>query len=136
MSVFTTIEVDDVCTDQHLLEEVGDQQVLDRLVPSETKDTRFFRQRALEQTMKALRRRVPPITDASLSDVRELRDCVRFGALARMYERAMTEGTDDSLWTRKARWYQDRFQQELQALQPSIGDDVRGPPMSITVHRR
>lgn len=132
----TTIDVEDVCTNAHLVSEIGDATLLDRLLPVESKDSAPFRQRALEETMKSLRRRVPPITEAMLSNVVELRDAVRFGALARLYERAMTQGGRDNVHATKARWYQERFQDELRALQPTIGDEVRSPPRTMTIHRR
>lgn len=86
--------------------------------------------------MKALSRRTPPIVAADLSNVTELRDCVTYGALARLYEGNMTQGDPNSLFTKKAMMWREKYNAELSSLQPTIGDELRGPSMSITIHRR
>ena len=59
-----------------------------------------------------------------------------YGALAKIYVTNMTSGNADSLWTKKAKMWQDRFDIEIAALVPTLGDEVRGPPRSIAVSRR
>lgn len=136
MSTTTTVDVDSVATDADLVEELGDETILNRILPKSSKDSRPFRKKALEATTKALSRRTPPIRDSDLSDVTELRDCVVYGALARIYASNMTSGSEDALFTAKAQEWSDAYDNELEALQPTLGDEVRGPSMSITVHRR
>lgn len=136
MTTTTTINVDTVCTDADLVEELGDEKELNRILPKDSKDSYPFRKKALEATMKALSRRVPSIHASDIAIVSELRDCVAYGALARIYETNMTQGSSDSLFTKKATMWADKFSAELQALSPTVGDSLRGPTMTMTVHRR
>ena len=128
--------MDTVCTDADLVQELGDEKQLSTILPKDSKDSYPFRKKALEATMKALSRRVPSIQAADLAIVTELRDCVAYGALARIYETNMTQGSSDSLFTKKATMWAEKFTSELQALSPTIGDSLRGPTMTMTVHRR
>lgn len=136
MTTTTTINVENVATEAELADEIGGMTELLPLLPKDAPVSLTFRQKALEETIKVLSRRTPPIRDADISIPKELRDCVVYGALARIYENNMTQGNPDSLWTKKAQTWRDRYISELSSLQPTLGDDVRGPSMSMTVHRR
>lgn len=135
MTTTTTIDVDDVATDDDLVDELGEKAILTSLLP-DGGDSEPFRRKALEDTMKRLSRRTPPISDADLNDVTELRDCVVYGALRRIYERAMTQGSADSLWTKKREWYAQMYADEVAGLMPTLAGEVRGPSLGIAIERR
>ena len=138
MTTTTTIDIDTVCTHAQLVAELlGDDHILTQVL-GDSQDSEAVRQRALEETIKRLSRRTPPVLDSELNDVTELRDCVRYGALWKIYFTAMTEGDESALWTRKASSWKEMFLDEVAAVQPSLGGDVRaaaGSP-SVAVHRR
>ena len=136
MTTTTTLNVENVATHADLVEEVP-QAVLNRVMKSAlAADTQPARLKALEETTKALSRRMPPIVDSDLSSPTELRDCVVYGALWRIYRDAMTQGSADALFTKQAEDWRDKYTAELRALSPSLDGGVRGPTLTLVVSRR
>lgn len=135
MTAMSTIAIDDVCTEADLEQEVGGSAVLQSLIPSEwSGSAQKAREDALDDVVRALRRRTPPIREADLADVTELKMAVKFGALERLYRLAMT--TSGSVHAEHRRLYSDRFSDEVNGLSPTLTDDTRGAVMSIAFHRR
>lgn len=130
-----TILVDDVCTDADLAIEVGGTELLLRMIPASWAGLATnARQSALDETMRALARRTPIIVDADLADVTELKGCVLYGALERLFRMAMT--TPDSVHALQRKIYADRFQSEISGLMPTLNGDLRGAVFSIAFERR
>ena len=136
-----TIAIDSVCTHAQLCDEVGGTQVLEPLLSQQLEEqatasdrTKAIREAALAEVMDALRSRTPPVYEADLSDVTQLRRAVIWNSLARIYGMAMAvEGDAFSL-----RWgdYRKSYRTEITNLKPT----VRGGPMAafntITLSRR
>lgn len=107
------------------------------LLPEGVSDLTTHRTKALEATMKHLKRRIPPIRDADIADPTDLRDAVCYHALAQLYEDAMSTAGLDDAFRKKAEWWRDRWSSEVGAMNPTLGDDVRGAPgNTIVVTRR
>lgn len=131
-----TIAIDSVCTDRHLETEVGGASALANLLAkSEGGSSVLARQAALDDTMRALRRRAPPIFEADLADVTELRAAVAYGALMRLYRQAAT--TPDSIFLTHAKTFAVQFEAELDGLSPTLcGGDSVGATASWSTERR
>jgi len=132
-----TIDVETVCTHADLLTEIGSTRELARLLPPEAAgSSTAFREAALEETIKALRRRAPPVFEADLADVTELRDVVAYGAAARLYRLSLTGAADTDAQAAKWRHYRDAFRDEIDALSPTVAMGARAAVGSIQVSRR
>lgn len=138
MSTTTTIDVDDVATDEDVRNHEGltEDRFLD-LLPEGVTDAETFRQSALERTMKILKRRVPPLSDASIGLPVELRDAVIFGTLERIYFSAMTTAEDGNVFRAKWEHYKGEFNEEVAAMKVTISGEVAAPTGgSIVTSRR
>lgn len=131
-----TIAIDSVCTHEQLADEIGGTAELENLLPeSFAGESTSPRQLALHDVIKTLSRRTPPIREADLQDVTELRDAVRYGALERIYRSAMTG--PDSPFAALQRIYERKFQAETLGLTPTIAlDGSRGSAFAISMERR
>lgn len=117
-----TIDVNEVCTDENLIEEVGGAEALSNLLSrSLGNDSTLARRAALNDVLRMLSRRAPPITDADIVDPTELRAAVAYGALTRLYRQAIT--TSDSVFALHAKTYQTQFDDEVNGLRPTVADD-------------
>lgn len=132
----TSIDVDDVCDEATLANEVGGLEALKSLLPDGWADSSVPRQRALERIILALRRRTPPILDVDLANVEELRDAVIYGALEHIYSTAVTSGGEDSVFEKKRKHFEDRWEDEIAGLNPTLSGDVRGATQSFSHERR
>jgi hypothetical protein len=117
----TTRPVDDYLTHEQLADHVGGAEQLANILPatwagSSTK----ARQLAADLVVKSLKRRTPPVHEADLSDLEELRDAVTYAALEYLYSLGMT--SSDGHYAIRRRLYQDRLEDELNALTPTVGD--------------
>lgn len=130
------IDVDDVCTHEQLADEIGGTEELENVLPTSfAGSSEKPRQKALDDVLKALSRRTPPIRESDLQYVTELRDAVTYGALERIY-RAATTGPD-SPFSALARHYERKFQAETLGLTPTLAlDGARGSAFSIAMERR
>jgi hypothetical protein len=129
-----TIDVNTVATDADLEQEIGGPEQLANILPREWTDAEQARQRALALTLKALRRRTPPIVEGSLSDVTELEDAVVYGALEHLYRMAMASGSANYAELRKL--YHGKFEDEVSGLTPTLNGENRGTANSISLERR
>lgn len=127
MTIPFTIDVDDVCTHEQLVEELGvGADVL-------AEDTATVRTLALRDVLKALGRRSPPIYASDISEPAELREAVIYGALERVFRDAMTAEGD--VYAMKRKLYERRFFDEVSGLKLTTS----GGPIAVagfTVGRR
>lgn len=135
-----TIDVNEVCTDADLVEEIGSSEALSNVLShSVGNDSTLARRAAMNDVLRMLSRRSPPIRDADIVDPTELRAAVAYGALARLYRQAMT--TSDSVFAAHAKTYASQFEDEVAGLRPRVSDDdldddATTPAGSIGLERR
>lgn len=131
----TTLDADDIATDADLAIEVGGSSQLSNLIPADwSGSAKKARQAALEDMMRALRKRTPPVTEADLMDATELKSGVVYGACERLYRVAMT--TPDSVYATHRKLYAERFDEELDGFTPTLSEGERGGPTSFVIERR
>lgn len=137
-----TISVDDVCTHANLCDEVGGTGVLEPILPAgwegeatSANRTLSVRTAALNEVLRALERRVPPIREADLSDVTELRTAVTYNALSRLYAMAMSSA--DSPFGLRYKDFQQRYRDEITGMQPAVASGAAtANTFSISMERR
>lgn len=130
----STTDVDDVCTDAHLVAHVG-QAELDTLIPEDwSGSAENARQFALDEILDGLTRRQPPIEESDLDDITQLRRAVIYGALALLYRRAMNRDLD--AFGVKESIYRRLYQAERESLVPSVSGGARVPVASYAIERR
>ena len=88
-----TLNLESICTDDDLANEVGGLVALDRINRDITQRDQF-RAQALEDVIAALGSRSPPVSVNDLSNPAELRSAVRYRALSKLYVREITESGD------------------------------------------
>ena len=132
-----TIDVDDVCTHDQLNEFLGGHLTSKQnLQPSAWGDSEPARQRALDRVLNALKRRTPPIREADLQDVTELREAVKLGAAEHLHMIATTSGADAELFAFKAKAFGKQFEDEINGLSPTLTGGGRGSTYSFAISRR
>lgn len=89
----TSINVDDICTDADLANEVGGAPQLDR-INRDVSQRDKFRAQALDDVIAALSSRSPPVSFEDLSIPSELRTAVCYRALSKLYVREITAAGD------------------------------------------
>lgn len=132
-----TIDVDDVCTDAQLDVFLGGRLTANqRLQPQAWTDAAPARQYALDRVVNALKRRTPPILEADLQDVTELRLAVQLGAAEHLHMLAASSGSDVEVFAFKAKQYGRQFEDELNGLSPTLRGGGRGSSYSFAISRR
>lgn len=132
-----TIDVDTVCTDEQLDEFLGGHLTANQhLQPADWATAAPARQYALDRIMNALRRRTPPILEADLSDVTELKFAVMLGAAEHLHMLAASSGGDVEVFAFKAKTYARQFEDEISGLSPTLVGGGRGSSFSFSVSRR
>lgn len=131
----STTAIDTVCTDAYLLTKVSGSANLERIMPKDAANAQSARQDALDRVLRRLKGLTPPINEADLTDVTELRDVVAYGALETLCVNAMT-GMDGDVFEKLAKHWRTLFQTELQSLRPTVATNQRAAPFTITMHRR
>lgn len=131
-----SLDLENVCTHTDLAEEVGGEEVLANLLArSQGGSSELARKKALEEVVRALARRAPPIYESDLTDPTELRAAVVYGALTRLYRQAMT--TPDSVFAQHAKTYASQYEDELDGLSPTVGGgDSMASAFSFGTERR
>jgi len=132
-----TISVDSVCTETQLVTALGGtgQDSLG-LVPVGWDNLAPARETALELVLNRLKGRAPPIRDTDLADPTELKLAVIAAAKMQLYELAMTSAADGALFYEKWRIAQKSFLAEIDGLNPTLTDGLRGPARSFSYSRR
>jgi hypothetical protein len=132
-----TIDVNDVCTHSQLDVFLGGHLTANqRLQPQAWDDSEPARQYALDRIVNALKRRTPPILEADLQDVTELRLACQLGAAEHLHMLASSGGGDAELFAFKAKAYGKQFEDELNGLSPTLRGGARGSSCSFAVVRR
>jgi hypothetical protein len=132
-----TIDVDDVCTESQLDDFLGGQLTAGKnLRPKAWASCEPARQYALDRILNAMKRRTPPILEADLHDVTELRHAVELGASERLYMLAASSGGDSELFAFMAKKYGDQFEDEINGLSPTLTGGARGSTHSFSIARR
>ena len=112
-----TIDVEDVATDAQLNALLLGQLTANiKLLPVALADASTLRQWALDRTLQRLKRRTPPIFEADISDVTELRDAVLFGAAEKLFEGALSSAADGQVFHAKWQYYSAQFNSEINNL--------------------
>lgn len=133
----TTIDIETVCTHQNLVDEVHSARALNLLLPSDAAgSSTAIRTLALNDTMRALKRRMPPILAADLEDVTELSQAVLYGTLMRLEFAALTGANETDVHWAKYKRYRDLYDAEIDGLTPTLSGGSTGAPMSISTERR
>jgi hypothetical protein len=132
----STTPVDTVCTDLQLADEVLGADNLNKLKPQDWSDFKQLRQVAFDEVLVRLRMRTPPVQEADLQDVTELRPAVIYGALAKAYRASMNSADEDDKYAAHAKTYQRMYEAEVRALQPTVAGPARSGPGAIAFHRR
>jgi hypothetical protein len=130
------IDIELVCTHQHLIDELGSAKRLNNVLPVELGgDTTSIREAALEDVLIALGRRRPPVHATDLVHPEELRRAVLYQTLERLFGAA--QHLDEGAWGAQRTRYEKRLRAELQGLAPTIRDGMRAPSgIGIAVFRR
>lgn len=131
--VVSTTPIADVATDADISDELSAGELAN--VIDDGGDAEKVRQKAFDEVLKALPRRIPPIAESMLVDVTELKDSVVYGALSRLYLNA-SHGAGDTFHT-KHRFWQRRFEAEVNGLVVTLPDVQRSAGgLSIPISRR
>lgn len=131
-----TISIESVATDQDLADAVGGFPVLFNLLPREWNESGLtIRQKKLDEVLRYLLRRSPPIYEGYLSDVTELKDAVIWGSLAELHLMAVTGGPDDP-HRFQSKEYTAKYKAELDSMAPTLSTGERMETGMITISRR
>lgn len=138
MPSITTNDVNVYCTHGDLVDEIGSERKLLKLLPAEPNDpddpTLPLRAQALRDVLKTLARRTPPILESQLTVPGELKDAVCLGTLMRLYRNAMTtEGDANGVLFKH---FEKLFNAEIAGLRLTIDDAAAVDTLSIAVFRR
>lgn len=128
----STNAVNDIVTDSDLSEEIGEDQFA--ILTPKVNDGLRARQLTLNDLLDKLKNRVPPIHEANLIELEELRIPCVYGAVARLYRKNMTTG--DDVFTAKAVLYMKDYDRRVQDLRPTVTGGRIGAPSSIRTFRQ
>lgn len=123
--------VNDVVTNSDLSNEISESE-FGILAPNED-DGLDARQLTLDDLLDRLKNRVPPIHETDLIDLEQLRIPCVYGAVARLYRRAMTTG--DDVFSVKHRFYIKDYDRRVADLRPTVTGGRVAAPSSIKTHR-
>lgn len=129
-----SLEVDDICSDEQLANEIGGTTELARITPQDWESARTARLGAYEEILTALRKRSPPVLESDLTNREELRRPIAYGAAARLYLMAAT--SDDDVFMAKSKRFRALFDDEVLGLAPTVSEGQREAVFSISVGRR
>lgn len=126
--------VDDVCTDQHLINQFQGEERFKGILPKGQVNAQAQRQIVLDRVLSRLKNRTPPIYEGELQDPTELRQTVIYGVLAELCMAAITE--DGDRWDRLFKEYKRDYSSELASLRPTVSHGHTSGPKTLTIHRR
>lgn len=128
------LDVDTIATDADLANEVQSAAKITELTRETGGSAKAARQQALDDILVHLSRRTPPITETNLSIPAELKRCVVYGAIERLFRHHMNEPGDVHGVQQKI--YARRYSDEVSAIMPTIAGGARGTAFSIAFSRR
>lgn len=127
-----SIDVELVCTEEDLANEIGGARALDEILRDLKSET--VRELALRDVLKSLKKRTPPIQSGDIVDPTELKEAVIYGSLARLYRDAMT--TADDIYALKMKHFDKKYSSEMSNLSVTVTDHLRGAVRSWSMDRR
>lgn len=131
------IDVDDVLTHSQLDDYLGGQLTAQTyLATVGDTDTAKARTWALDDVLDRLAERTPPVYEADVTIVTELRRAVRHGAAMHLYDLATTSGNDAEVWHAKMKAEEKRFQSAIDGLKPTVSTGVQATASSFGISRR
>lgn len=128
-----TTDVDDVCTEAELDEELGGGLIRKLgLKPSGWSDCRPARQWALNRFLDHLARLPNPVLESHLTDPTQLKFGVLCGASERLFHLAITSGNTSEVFVFQMQTYAKKFTNEMENFRPtvSVGGDCSGRAVS------
>jgi hypothetical protein len=129
----TTLDVDDIATDSHLSSLPGSASKLARAMPT-LADRDAIRAAALQDVVNALQTRTPPVFEADLADITELRDAVVYRSLTVIFRTARSTAGDS--FDLLARDY-DREYQSAVRRSYTVSGSLSGPSgFTFSLERR
>lgn len=129
------MDADDITTDEDLGDEADGTVAVKNVLPKEwAGSAKKARQAALDDVLRMLGRRVPPILEGDLAKPEELKTAVVYGALERIFRGAISEAGD--IFDVLCKKYEKKYGAELLGLAPTVSGDSRANPYSIAMHRR
>lgn len=130
------MNVNDVCTHDHLVAEVHSAKALAMLLPPDANgSSEGVRTLGLEDTLEALKRRSPPIREGDLENPSELKRCVLYATLMRLEFAATTSAGEGDVHWAKYKRYRDCLDAEINGFTPTLSGGALGAPFSIAVDR-
>ena len=134
-AVTTTLVIDDICTHDDLIALVGSEGQLNNLIAGDWGgSSEFVRREALEDVLRSLKRRVPPISDTDLSNAPEdLGRAVGYRALASLYLKGVT--SKDDHFDVKRKYYAQMADDCLSGLSPQTPSGIAPSGISIRMER-
>lgn len=128
------IPVDNVATEGDLADEIGGATLLNRAKVAGQVDFTTARQLGLNDVLEHLAARTPPIREADLSVVSELKRAVVYRALERICRNAIT--ADGDAWSVRARTYHTEYEGAIARLKPTVNGSSTGSPTGFSYSRR
>lgn len=131
------MNVESVCTEAELATYLAGQlsgQM--RILPAGWTDATQARTQALDDVLRALERRTPPIREADLAQPTELRRAVQYGAEMWLFYHSLTGAAEGSLLPFRYSEAKKRFQSEVDGMMPTLSGGARGSTFSFGVSRR
>lgn len=131
------MDVETVCTEADLATYLqGQLTAQTKLLPAGHADASAQRQRALNDVLKALVRRTPPIHEYDLAIPAELKDAVLYGAEMYLREFGLTNASPESAMFFLFRTAEKRFSAEIDGLTPTLAGGFRGNSSGFAISRR
>lgn len=129
-----TISVDTVAIDADLENELGGHQALQNLLPHGWSNAQPARQWALNDVLDDLSDRTPPIVEADISNVADIKRAVVLGAVAHLYGHNITTG--DDVHAHHERRFRKMYEAKKRSTRPTSTYGERTAPGAIALHRR
>lgn len=116
-----TIDVDSVLTDVDLNTWLGGQGTgATNLKPKAWPSLKPARDHALAETLRILGNAHPSIAETDIVDTSKLEHAVKLGSAARLYELAITNAADASVFYAMEKKYRTQFEDEVRRLADEI----------------
>lgn len=131
------MNVDSVCTEEELATYLqGQLTTQTKLLPPGQTDASAQRTQALEDVLRALSRRTPPIRETDLAIPAELKHAVKYGAEMWLLYWGLTNASPDSVLPFRYSEAKKRFAAEIDGLTPTLTGGFRGNSSGFGIFRR
>lgn len=131
------MDVETVCTEAEFASYLAGQLTTQaNLLPPSWSDATPARTQALDDILRALERRTPPIRETDLAVPAELKRAVQYGAEMWLYWHSLSTVGDGSVFAFKYGEARKRFSAEIDGLMPTLSGGLRGSTASFSIARR